>query len=537
MARQLRTAGYLLIAFLSSTAALSGQTAQSEPVQTGVVLSGDEATLELELDDGRSLRVRLIDGRVLVGGKEVGSYQPGGALESSWRALLRGAVGGELARDWVDFSNADYGAEASVAAVIRDALAPLVSNAAAPAAPQQVSVAEAMAAAGAKELATATALATAEGSISVQAGEVVSGGLVIELADTDGLMRSLGRIGLAPELARALNGDLTAPVRIVLEADQYQLLEGTTLEKTLILVETDGIIAGTVNGNVIVAEGALLIRPNGRIDGDVVALNASVQNQGTISGGLREAAHLGPVVVAPAVQRIRIESPSASVLSNVWRGLGSLTQTIAMYLFFAFLGALTVYFFRGHLEAVSDTVSYSFGRSFLAGLSAEVLFLPIALVLLVLVITAIAIPFYAIGFLVAALLGYLAVAHAAGENLTRHRFPSWASRARRSNSYYYVLNGLGVLLALFVGAAVTDMAYPLLGWAHDLLIASAWILTWVASTAGLGAALLSRGGTRRSYARPQQLPPRAFDTLAEEMAPIERRAESRRPAGKRSDEI
>ncbi len=177
---------------------------------------------------------------------------------------------------------------------------------------------------------------------------------------------------------------------------------------------------------------------------------------------------------------------------------------------------------------MSDTVSYSFGRSFLTGLAAEVLFLPVALVLLVLVITAIAIPFYVIAFGVAALLGYLAVAHAAGENLTRHRFPSWAARMRRSNSYYYVLNGLGVLLALFVGAAMTDMAYPLLGWAHDLLIASAWILTWVASTSGLGAALLSRGGTRRTYARPQELPPLAADTLAEEMAPLERRSAARR---------
>ncbi len=525
MSKQLRTAGILLIACLSWTA-LNGQTTATPPIQTGVVLSGDEATLELELEGGQSLRVQLLDGRVRVGGKEVGSYQPGGTLESSWRRWLRSAAAGDLASGWTAFAAADYGAEAGAATAIRNALAPLVSGAAAVDAPVVIPADV-----------VAPVVTLSAGPAAAQAGESVSGGLVVELSDTEGLTRSMRRIGLAPELARALNGDLTPPVRIVLEADQYQLLEGTTLEKTLILVETDGFIAGTVSGNVIVAEGALLIRPSGRISGDVVAVNASVQNQGTIVGGLREAPHLGPVIVAPAVSRIRIDSPRPSVLSNVWRGLGSLTQTIAMYLLFAFIGALTVYFFRGHLETVSDTVSYSFGRSFLTGLAAEVLFLPIALVMLVLIITAIAIPFYAIAFLVAGLLGYLSVAHAAGENLTRHRFPSWGARMRRSNSYYYVLNGLGILLALFVGAAITDMAYPLLGWAHDLLIAAAWILTWVASTAGLGAALLSRGGTRRTYARPQQLPPLGYDNLAAEMAPIERRAESRRPAGEKSDEI
>lgn len=177
-----------------------------------------------------------------------------------------------------------------------------------------------------------------------------------------------------------------------------------------------------------------------------------------------------------------------------------------MYALFAFLGALAVFFFRGHLETVSDTVSYSFGRSFLAGVAGQILFLPILVVMVVLVITAIAAPFYVIGAVLLALFGYVGVAHAAGENLTSHRFPSWAARMRRSNSYYYVLTGLGVLLALFVGAAFTRVFSPVLGWAHGLLTASAWILTWVASTAGFGAALLSRAGTRRTYARPREVP-------------------------------
>jgi MFS family permease len=237
-----------------------------------------------------------------------------------------------------------------------------------------------------------------------------------------------------------------------------------------------------------------------------------------VAGTIREAAHPAPIVVAPAVQRIRISREAPSALSRVTSGVGSLAKTVAMYLLFGFLGALIVYLFRGHLETVSDTVSYSFGRSFLAGLAAEVLFIPIGIVMLVLVVTAIALPFYAIAFALLSLLGYVSVAHAVGENLTRRRF-SWTDRMRRANSYYYVLNGLGVLVALFVGAAITQMIHPLSGWLHDLLILAAWILTWIAATSGLGAAVLSRAGTRRTFARPHELPELPAESLAEEMAP------------------
>jgi hypothetical protein len=353
------------------------------------------------------------------------------------------------------------------------------------------------------------AVAADEAALAIQEAmeEVVKGGLVVELSELEGLAGSLGRIGLAPELSRVLNGDLEVPVRIVIDADEYLLPAGATLNNMLILVQTDGVVSGTVASNVLVAEGTLLITEGGRIEGDVIGIDASITNYGTVVGDLRDARHVAPVVIVPPVARqIHIRGGGArSISSHVFGGLGSLAKTISVYLLFGFLGALIVYFFRGHLETVSDTVSFSFGRSFLAGLAAEALFAPIGLVLALLVITAIAVPFYVIAFILLALLGYISVAHAAGENLTRHRFPEWAARLRRSNSYYYVLNGLGVLLALFAGAAITEMLSPLLGWAHELLIASAWILTWVAATSGLGAAVLSRAGTRRSYARPREL--------------------------------
>jgi hypothetical protein len=537
MLKQMRLAA-LVLAGVLVPAPLVGQAAQTvdEIVQTAIVLSEDEASLDLELVDGRSLQIRLIDGTVLIDGREAGVYRPGGALESAWRSFLRGTSDGEFEPALTGFAGADLAADEAAAVSIIEALAPFLvegsAEIAATVATEESVEAATEIAATIAEAAAAAAAATAQ----LEAlDEVVAGGLVVELSELEGLAGSLGRIGLAPELARILNTDIDSPVRIVIEADEYVLPEGAELDQTLILVETDGVLAGVVTGNVIVADGSLMIAPTGRIDGEVVAIDASIHNEGTVIGGLREAPHIAPVVVAPFARHVRVRGGPPSIANNIAMGFGSLAKTIAMYLLFGFLGALAVYFFRGQLETVSDTVSYSFGRSFLAGLAAEVLFVPVGLVMTVLIVTAIAVPFYALGFILLGLLGYISVAHAAGENLTRHRF-AWPSRMRRSNSYYYVLNGFGVLLALFAGAAITQMAAPLLGWAHDLLIVSAWILTWVAATSGLGAALLSRAGTQRKYARPGELPELPADTFTRDMPPTDAGARARR-AEEKGDEI
>jgi hypothetical protein len=530
MHKYLRHTVALLVALAAALpTTLTGQTPQAvdEIVQTSVALSGEEATLDLELASGRSLQIRLSDGYVFLDGDETGRYALGGSLESAWRAMLREASLGELGSGWSRFSGADFAsADAEAGQAIRDALAPLVAGISAEAAAEARNEAVAEAAAAIEEAAAAEEAAEAvtaavQAQVEIVEGaldEVIVGGLVVELSEVDGLARQLVRIGLAPELERLLNGDLEVPVRIVIDADEYRLAEGSVLDKMLLLVESDGVVAGTVRSNVMVADGTLLILPSAEIEGDVIAIDATVTNHGTVAGTIREAAHPAPIVVAPAVQRIRISREAPSALSRVTSGVGSLAKTVAMYLLFGFLGALIVYLFRGHLETVSDTVSYSFGRSFLAGLAAEVLFIPIGIVMLVLVVTAIALPFYAIAFALLSLLGYVSVAHAVGENLTRRRF-SWTDRMRRANSYYYVLNGLGVLVALFVGAAITQMIHPLSGWLHDLLILAAWILTWIAATSGLGAAVLSRAGTRRTFARPHELPELPAESLAEEMAP------------------
>ena len=64
--------------------------AQENPVYgSAVTMSSGEATLELDLASGETRTISFRDGEVLVDGTVSGSYEAGGALERSWRELLR----------------------------------------------------------------------------------------------------------------------------------------------------------------------------------------------------------------------------------------------------------------------------------------------------------------------------------------------------------------------------------------------------------------------------------------------------------------
>lgn len=507
-----RFVGALLVGLILPSLGTAQTQTGSEIVGTSVSLDEQNARLELELTDGRTVAVALRGGQVFVDGEARASYARDGALLQEWRELLEAAIEGpeRLRSAWEDFFGGnETAAQGPGALAVRAALAPLLGGEVPelPAATPQTTTAETAAA--------TPELAPVQEAVS---GEIIQGGLVVELRDIEGAASTLSRLapGLPSDLTRALQG----PLRIVIDADEYRLPRGSRIDRALLIVDSDAVIAGEVAGDVIVADGSLRIEPGGRIEGNVLSIDGRIENTGgTIVGELRELDEQIRQSTRLRVADVRTQarSRSRSMFHHIARGFGSLIQTVAGFLIWAFLGVLVVYFFRGHLENVSDTVSYSFGRSFLAGLAAEILFFPVLLVLCVLVLTWLIIPFYLLGFGVAGLLGYLAVGHAIGENMTRRRFPSWPARLRRSNSYYYVVNGLALLIALFAVAAVVQMGGPLLGWANGLLLAAAFILTWVAATSGLGAVILSRAGTRRDFARPREVPDLSTDPLQESM--------------------
>ena len=193
-----------------------------------------------------------------------------------------------------------------------------------------------------------------------------------------------------------------------------------------------------------------------------------------------------------------------SPLRHVGRGVAGVLSMLVTFAVLFGLGFATVFFGgRPYLEAVADATRHATTRSFLVGLAASFLVVPaFVLGIVVLAVSIIGIPVllvwipaFPLAVVLGTLLGYLAVAHAAGEAIAEKRFygGDWFSRA---NSYYYLLTGLGLLLILFIAANVVEMAGPWLGFIQGILVFLGVVLTWAAATTGFGAVLITRGGSR-----------------------------------------
>ncbi len=271
----------------------------------------------------------------------------------------------------------------------------------------------------------------------------------------------------------------------------------------LLVIDGKADIYGRLSGNLVTVQGDVVLHPGAVISGDVLALGGEVHDQGGEIGGevrtLKSSTVLAPVAAAQPL------SPLQSVLR---RGAG----VIGVFLTLLILGFALVMFGRQNLEIVSDTVSHSFGRAFLAGLLGQILLLPTFGMLVVGLILSVAgillLPFAVALFGLLAVIGivggFLAVAHAIGETYIRRRMALGVAIGS-PNSYRYVLLGLAGLATLWA-------AWALFGWvpvAGSIVWGAAFFVTWLLGTAGFGAALLSRGGAKESFSG-RLLPPEAL---------------------------
>jgi hypothetical protein len=201
---------------------------------------------------------------------------------------------------------------------------------------------------------------------------------------------------------------------------------------------------------------------------------------------------------------VRAERPSRgrSPFRHITEGIAGIFSILVTYIVLFGIGFAVIFFGgRKYIEGVADTARHAPGRSFLVGLAASFLLVPaFVLGIIALVISVIGIPGllvwvpgFPVAVVLAVLLGYLAVAHAAGEAFAERRFyvTDWF---QRGNSYYFLLSGIGILLALFLASQVVHMAGPWLSVITGILIFLGVASTIVAVLIGLGAVMISRGG-------------------------------------------
>jgi len=275
----------------------------------------------------------------------------------------------------------------------------------------------------------------------------------------------------------------------------------------LLVVRGDADVYGHLQGNLVTVDGDVFVHDGGVVVGDILALGGEVRHgeKAEIGGEVRQLRTT--TVLAPVTPPA--EPPAPSALETVFRrGAG----VVGVFLTLCVLGFGLVMFGRPNLEVVSDTVSHSFGRSFITGLLGQILLLPTFGMLVVGLILSVAgillLPFavavYVLLVVVGVVGGYFAVAHAMGETYVRRRMALGAI-VGSPNSYRYLLIGLGALAACW-------LAWAAFGWvpvAGNLIRGVAFLVTWLLGTAGFGAALLSRAGIRENFAG-RLLPPEAL---------------------------
>ncbi|HUF28226.1 MAG TPA: polymer-forming cytoskeletal protein [Gemmatimonadaceae bacterium] len=281
-------------------------------------------------------------------------------------------------------------------------------------------------------------------------------------------------------------------------------------------------VSGTIDGDAIAIDGDVIVREGGVVRGQALAVGGRVRLEGgVVEGDARSLSAVGSATAADA------PPVSRSPMEATRRALGLAAGWLLML---AIIGIGVLMFAGSHLQAVEEELERRFSRAFWVGLVGQLAIAPVLLLLIVglalTVIGILLIPFAIVAYalLLAGLLtlGFLAVARRTGEAILR---PSTDGlRAERRARLRTLMMGLVFYVGLWLLAAAFTWS-PMAGGALRGLAA---VVTWVALTAGLGATLLTRAGTR--VARLDSTPIATTDEIAwSTPTPVTGVAAARRP--------
>jgi hypothetical protein len=345
--------------------------------------------------------------------------------------------------------------------------------------------------------------------------------------EVSGLAESLERLREALELAGEQAVRAARDLSLVVH-DDYRIPVDQLVEGNVALIGGSLEVAGTVDGDVLMLDGQLDLTSSSHVTGDVIQVGGALQQSGgrvdgqIVSVGTAAAGALSrPDREAPSSRRDEDDDdddgafvapyrPDTGPFWDLWRNIGSgiagLFTTAGFFLLFALLGIVSIALAPDKFHVTADTTRHSFGRSFLVGLAGQFLFLPAIVALALGIVTAVLIPFFILAVCLAHVVGYLAAGQAAGEAVAR-RNPSWRDRLPFSGRYEHLLTGLLLLVGLFALAAVMEMFGGLMGVFQAMALVGGITVTWVTTTAGFGAVLLSRAGSRREWSLPSRETP------------------------------
>lgn len=483
-----RALGLLAVLVLAGTAAGAGQ--EREVVSTRIDRGSDEASLRLEFTTGDPLEISFAGGSVVVDGTPLGASTP--QLETAWRALLAQAVTLE--------------GPALVGALRSWSPGPEVQGAA-------------------RELAlrVQTVLGDALG-FEQAGGDAVAGG---GADDSRALAALLGRHERLAELAAALEGTNIGNVRLYV-ADQAEVAADEALRATVVMVDGNLVVRGTVEGDVVVVGGTIRLPEGGRITGDVrLADSRLYRDGGEVLGDVVEVDAPAPArgvergirdsIREEVLREVRSElgaqrarSPASSrafrPVRQVVRGVAGVVSSLLTAFVLALIGAAVLHFGSSNLEVVAETARRAPARAAAVGLAGTFLALPawvlgtvaLAITLVGIPLLLVWVPLFPVAVALAAALGYYAVARNVGAWIARQHYP-YLGWVRLSNPLTLVAGGVLGLMAAFIVSNALEIGGPWLGFLRGLFVTAGVLVTMVAVLVGLGAVLMTRAGRRPGY--------------------------------------
>ena len=274
------------------------------------------------------------------------------------------------------------------------------------------------------------------------------------------------------------------------EWGEKSVAAGDTVRGDFVNFFGDTDIRGVVLGDAVTLFGNLTVHEGAYVQGDAVAVGGTVRVRGGEVGGN---------IVTAAGRHVDGDDEGDADedgASRIDRGephsiLGALFAVFIAMAMLSVTGVIAAAVMPHRIDEVARRLEASVGRAFAAGLLVELGFVPILLlVLFTLIITILGIlliPFAVVAlpllYLVLGALGWFATATLVGRGLTGR------DGADRPAVMRSLAIGTVVLLLPFALTALLP------GWGGGL-IALAGAVVWVATTAGFGAAVLSRGGRR-----------------------------------------
>lgn len=294
-------------------------------------------------------------------------------------------------------------------------------------------------------------------------------------------LRALGLSDDGLELnGRYVRGDVT-------------IAAGDTVRGPLVVINGTADILGVVAGDVHALWGDVIVREGGEVAGGASAYRGTVRlDGGRVRGSMESWTKRAAAPVAAAVPMTRA------------RMLGVTAGWTAML---AVVGLAVLVLLAANLERTARVLEEDFGRAFFVGVLGQFGFLPLLLLaciaLAVTVVGILLIPFVLvagpIAFAGMVTLGWLSLALVAGRALSRGPREGVA----RGDAVRALLIGVLLLMAPWAIAALLQGT----GLVALLARIVALAIAWVAVSAGLGAALLSRAGAGRKSGADRPQPP------------------------------